>query len=57
MEYKYNDDELEKMVDKAIEKAIANLALEGMLVSEEEKQKFKEEFYNNYKIKVLKGKK
>ena len=45
MKYKYNYDELENMVDKAIEKAIANLALEGMFISDEEKQKFKEEFY------------
>lgn len=53
----YIDDELEKIVDDAINKAIANLYLEGIIVSSEEKKKFKEEFLNNYKIKILKGKK
>ena len=53
----YIDDELEKIVDDAINKAIVNLYLEGIIVSSEEKKKFKEEFLNNYKIKILKGKK
>ena len=51
-----NKEKIEEMIDKAIEKAIANLALEGMLVNDLEKQRLKEEFLNNYKIKILKRK-
>lgn len=57
MDIKYiDDDSLDKQIDSAIDNAIANLALEGMFFSEEEKIAFKEEFLNNYKIKVLRGK-
>lgn len=56
MDIKYVDDDIDKKIDSAINNAIANLALEGMFFSDEEKKAFKEEFLNNYKIKILKGK-
>ena len=52
----YIDSETEKSIDIAINKAIANLYLEGIYISEEEKQKFKEEFLKSYDIKILKRK-
>lgn len=57
MKEKYIDYELENIIENAINKAIANLSLEGMFVNEEEKQKLKEEFMETYKIKILERKK
>ena len=57
MENKYYiDSDAEKKIDYAINKAIANLYLEGIYVTEEEKEKFKEEFLKNFDVKVLKRK-
>ena len=56
MDIKYTDDCLNTMIDAAINNAIANLAFEGIVVTDEEKAKFKEEFIEEYKIKVLRGK-
>ena len=52
----YIDSDAEKKIDSAISKAIANLYLEGIYVTEEEKEKFKEEFLKNFDVKVLKRK-
>ena len=50
----YEDsDYCEKMVDKAINNAIANLAMEGFVVTKEEKENLKKEFLDNYKIRIL----
>lgn len=57
MENKYYiDSDAEKKIDAAISKAIANLYLEGIYVTNEEKEKFKEEFLKNFDVKVLKRK-
>ena len=50
----YEDsDYCEKMVDKAINNAIDNLAMEGFVVTKEEKENLKKEFLDNYKIRIL----
>lgn len=50
----YEDrDYCEKVVDKAINNAIANLAMEGFVVTKEEKENLKKEFLDNYKIRIL----
>lgn len=50
----YEDsDYCEKVVDKAINNAIANLAMEGFVVTKEEMENLKKEFLDNYKIKLL----
>lgn len=49
----YRDLDYERKIDDAINKAIANLALEGFVVTEEEKENLKKEFLNNINIKVL----
>jgi CRISPR/Cas system-associated endonuclease Cas3-HD len=50
----YEDsDYCEKVVDKAINNAIANLAMEGFAVTKEEKENLKKEFLDNYKIRIL----
>ena len=57
MENKYYiDSDAEKKIDAAISKAIANLYLEGIYVTNEEKEKLKEEFLKSYDIKILKRK-
>lgn len=48
-----NEEIYEKRIDDAIDKAIANMMLEGFIISKEEKNKLKKEFLDTYKIKIL----
>lgn len=53
----YKDDNYEDLIDNAINEAIANLAMEGFVITDEERKKLKEEFLSNYNIKILSMKK
>lgn len=53
----YKDDNYEDLIDNAINEAIANLAMEGFVITDEERKKLKEEFLYNYNIKILSMKK
>lgn len=53
----YKDDNYEDLIDNAINEAIANLAMEGFVITDEERKELKEEFLSNYNIKILSMKK
>ena len=40
----YKDDNYEDLIDNAINEAIANLAMEGFVITDEERKELKEEF-------------
>lgn len=53
----YKEDNYEDLIDNAINEAIANLAMEGFVITDEERKELKEEFLSNYNIKILSMKK
>ena len=53
----YKDDNYEDLIDNAINEAIANIAMEGFVITDEERKELKEEFLSNYNIKILSMKK
>ncbi len=53
-EVEYVDDEsFQKEVDKAINNAVANLAMEGFVVTDKEKEELKRRFIDSYSIKLV----
>ncbi len=53
MSVNYVDDVVKKEVESAVEKAAANLMVDGLTVSKEEKEKLKQQLLNDYKISLL----
>ena len=57
---RYVDDEknkeYEKLVEKAVNAAVASFAIDGILISEEERETIKQYFMKNSKILLLKRK-
>ncbi len=57
---RYVDDEknkeYEKLVEKAVNDAVASFAIDGIIISEEERESIKQCFMKNSKILLLKRK-
>lgn len=50
------NNDYEKLVEKAVSEAVASFAIDGIIISEEERESIKQYFMKNPKILLLKRK-